>query len=184
MPIRHRRLLFLAVTLVTTACGQQKPLTRDTAQKLLAKYNFGTVRGQFPSTPGFVEFSGDQQTSAGLQELIQKQIIVCVSADSCKPGERGAGLTQSQGGFTYTAGTYIFAEIRGITQPSPNLAIVQVQVNFKPTDLYSNNKGSFDMAQHGRIVAGMQAEKSLYDMAKPQLKEIQFQLFDDGWRIK
>jgi len=167
-----------------SGCGN-KGLDHQTATRLLQGQQFGSVQGSFSSTPGYVQFTGDNDGFAALGQLSQANVISC-QGETCQPGPAADGALQGggMGGFTYTAGTFVLGEVTGITQPSPTTAAVEARLNFQPSLLYSRFKSALDRLQTGRMVTGFQAATPLSQQTQPRIERIEFQLFDDGWRAQ
>ena len=181
----RRTLLMVILSMAAlTSCGK-KPLDHDTAMTMLRGRQFGTVQGKFSSTPGFVQFTGDNDGFSALTQLSQANVILC-QVDTCQPGPAANGALQGggMGGFTYTAGTFVMGEVTGVTQPSPTTAVVEARIDFQPSPLYSQFRLVLDRLQTGKMVTGFQAEAPLSQQTQPRTERIQFQLFDNGWRAQ
>ncbi|MCC6367408.1 MAG: hypothetical protein IT165_28125 [Bryobacterales bacterium] len=183
----YRVIMPLMLVLFFTGCTKKK-LDRETAAKLLQGRNFGTVQGSFPSTPGFIRFQGNDDAYNALMQLAQAGVISCTGTDTCAPGPNGNGVSggASMGPFRYTAGSFSLSGIEGVQQSSPTNATVQARLVFQPSPLYSQHKELLDRLQNGRMVGGtgMQVEPALAQQTASRVEQIQFALFDDGWRAQ
>lgn len=177
----------LTLALLFSGCGK-KQLDRETAAKLLQSRNFGTVQGWFPSTPGFVRFQGNHDAHNALMQLAQAGVIACTGTDTCTPGPNGKGVSggDNTAPFSFAAGVFLMSGIDGIQQSSPTSAVVQVRLTFHPSPLYSQHKAILDRLQNGRMfgVTGMRVEPALAQQTESRIENIQFTLFDDGWRAQ
>jgi hypothetical protein len=173
-----RRLIPLVLVLVFVGCGK-KDLDRETASKFLQGKTFGSVEGMFGMPPP-IHFltcfeclsDSDKNKSPQLTQLQQTGLLSCPDAYTCKPGPKGGALSDDPvRGYVYFAGIFQFAEVVRIQQPTPTTAIAQVAVKFNPSPFYT---------QYKEILDGLQPQ--LAQDTAPHLVDVQFTLFDDGWR--
>jgi hypothetical protein len=151
--------------------------------KLLQSRNFGIVQGTFPSTPGFMQFTRNTEIYAALVQLARMNVINCPGEDTCNPAQNGKELRGGNGGpFVYNAGTFSLAEIVGIREVTASNALVQARLKFNGTPFFEQYRGLLVRLQTGQALNGLQVQQPLAEQTLDQIEEIEFQLFDDGWR--
>jgi hypothetical protein len=175
----RRLLISLVLMLVCVGCGK-KELDRQTASKLLANIQFETVKGGFlvdgrlvdnddtGAPPGLVLLSGE-----ALKEFETAGLISCPAPFTCSPGPNGGALASEPNGlnYSYDAGVFAVAEVVRIQQQTPTTAIAQVRLELRLSPLYARYKKTLDGV-----------ESDLAEKTAPRMTDVQFVLFDDGWR--